>query len=248
MDALTQAYQSELKRTRLAVSGQVGEMFKALPNYYDEQVPVFLSRAVPVIQAGQQRAISLTSAYTSRQLGVGQVGLDIPEIIGGIRNGVTADMVYARPFVTVRAAIDRIGLSGAVQKGLARAVASAAMDVALASRNASLAYAKQNTDITAWQRVAEPGCCDFCQEIDGAKLLSEDPAPLHNNCGCTVSPLTFGRGYTKSDFESSSNWETVAIHDHGELGPLITNKENNFTALDDFSRLALKRYQAEIDA
>jgi ribosomal protein S18 acetylase RimI-like enzyme len=45
-------------------------------------------------------------------------------------------------------------------------------------------------DIVGFQRVADGDACAFCGEIDGAFLKSDDPMPLHNNCGCSVEPVT----------------------------------------------------------
>lgn len=247
MDALTQAYQLELKKTRLAVSQHVGDMFKRLPNYYDNQVPGFVARAVPVVRAGQERAIALTSAYTTRKLQTSTVGLDVPSIVDNIRGGVTPEVVYARPFVTVRAAIYDIGIDQAIQKGLSRMVSTVDMDIMMASRDALPALADSFSDrVTGWTRVADSGCCDFCQMLDGVETGPTEPQPLHNNCGCTAEPITSSR-----PTESLSNGDVidqVAIREHGELGPLITDKLYDFLSLDDFSSKALKQYQADIDA
>lgn len=45
-------------------------------------------------------------------------------------------------------------------------------------------------EIVGFQRVADPGACEFCQEVDGAYLKADDVMPLHNNCGCSVEPIT----------------------------------------------------------
>ena len=266
MDALTAAYQSELKKTRLAVSSHVGDMFRRLPGYSEEHVPDFVARAVPIVEAGESRAIALTTAYASRVLGVAPVGVDVPGIIGNLRNGVSAADVYARPFVTVRAAIATIGFSAAVIKGTNRLMSTANMDVQMASRDALAPLASAfGSRVTGWTRVADPGCCDYCIMLDGVTTGPAEPQPLHNNCGCTATPDMSG----SSDFGSSSSSSgssngvsslvvgalaagavigLAAIHEHGELGPVITNKHDDFTSFDDLPRAQRRAYEAAIEA
>ena len=247
MDALTQAYQNELKKTRLAVSQHVGDMFRQLPNYYDDQVPDFVARAVPVVRAGQERAIALTSAYSSRVLGMTPVGIDVPSVLDNLRGGVSPEDVYARPFVTVRSAIMSIGISAAIIKGTNRLMSTANMDVQMASRDAlsPLSYALGQR-VTGWTRVADPNCCDFCLELDGVTTGPTEPQPLHNNCGCTATPDTSGMGV--GALVAGSIIGMAAIHEHGELGPVIADKHDDFTTEADFTRKAKRDYEAELDA
>ena len=73
MPTLTQAYQSELKRTRHAVADRVAANWHRLPDLRDERIPGFLAATLPVVKAGQGRAVALTSAYLSKKLGVAPV-------------------------------------------------------------------------------------------------------------------------------------------------------------------------------
>jgi hypothetical protein len=235
--SLTAVYQQELKRTRQAVANQVRLHWNNLPDYRDDQVDPFVARVVPIVEAGQRRAISLTDAYLSHVLGTKPLGLDLSQLTGAsVRNGVDPYTVYARPFTTVWTSIETIGFAAAVIKGLNRLTSTAEMDVALSARDASRAYAGQSSRIVGWVRVADPGCCDFCQMIDGARVGSEDASPLHNNCGCTLEPIEVGSDVSTDDFVSfapGSVFDDVEIQEHGELGPVITNKHDNFTGPQD---------------
>ena len=245
MDTLTQTYQAELKKTRLAVADRVAEMFRTLPNYYDDQVPGFVARAVPVVQAGQQRAIALTNAYSARKLGVQPVGVDTAAIIEGIRGDVTPQDVYARPFVTVRSAIMSVGISTAVVMGINRLRSTANMDVQMASRDALGPLANAlGQRVTGWTRVAEPSCCDFCQELDGVTTGPTEPQPLHNNCGCTAEPNVSGLGI--ESVAAGAVFGMVEIRDHGELGPVITDKHDDFTSELDFTSKQKRLYQDQL--
>jgi hypothetical protein len=245
MDALTQAYQSELKKTRLFVADRVGEMFKGLPNYYDEQIPGFLDEALPIVRAGQERSIALTAAYAANVLNVSPVGVDTPRIIESLRGGVSSADVYARPFVTVRSAIYSVGIAAAVIKGANRMMGTATMDVQMASRDALGPLASAlGQRVTGWTRVADPNCCDFCIELDGITTGVDEPQPLHNNCGCTATPEVQGLGV--ASLAVGTIIAATAIREHGELGPVIAAKDDGFTSLDDFTKRQRRQYEAEL--
>jgi len=230
--SLTAVYQAELKRTRDAVANALRLHWHALPDYRDAQVQNFTERVVPIVEAGQRRAVAMTDAYMSNVLGVRPVGLQATDLVGpGARRGIDPHVVYARPFTTVWTSIATIGFDAAVAKGLSRLMSTGDMDVALSARNASMAYAQQSDRVAGFMRVADPGCCDFCQSINGVKVASESAAPLHNRCGCTVEPIEVGSpaAYGFQTFSPGSVFGDSLIEEHGELGPVITNKHNQFT-------------------
>ncbi len=239
LPALTAAYQGEMKRTRQAVADHVASVWRRLPDYRDEQVPGFLQAALPVVQAGQRRAVALTSAYLSRALGAPPVGLDVETLVGAaVRNGMDPAEVYRRPFVTTWAAIAKIGVQAAIEKGLSRLTSTADMDVAMSGRDTLLAYqrvapAVESDRIIGWRRVAEPGCCDFCLSIDGAHTGPDEPQPLHNRCGCTADPITAGSSLVGALLGVGSRIDKTVIREHGELGPVITAHGDSFAGPDD---------------
>lgn len=246
VSVLTAAYQGELKRIRDAVAARAAAAWAALPDYRDDQIPDFLASTLPVIEAGQQRAVALTSAYLSRTLDMTAVALDVASLVGAnIRGGVDPSEVYTRPFVTTWASIESLGFDAAVAKGLSRLTGTVHMDVAMSARNSLLAFRDQAGDqagggIVAWRRVADPGCCDFCRRIDGAHTGPTEPQPLHNRCGCTAEPITrTGRLSPTSGpvmrVGSVIGHGDVAteIREHGELGPVITAASDSFAGPGD---------------
>lgn len=243
---LTAAYQSELKRTRHAVADRVASNWKRLPDYRDDRVPGFLDATLPVVRAGQQRAVALTSAYLSRRMGVAPVGLDVESLVGAnVRGGVDPVEVYTRPFVTARAAIFTLGIVAAGVKGLSRLTSTADMDVAMSGRDALLAFGRESDgEIIGWTRVADPGCCEFCQSIDGAHTGPDEPQPLHNRCGCSADPVTrssfggagaggFSGGLLAVGAVIGLGAAAAVIHEHGELGPVIGAAGDAFAGPDD---------------
>ena len=242
MDNVTARYQQELKHTRQVVRNRVEEHWRALPDYRDHQIKPFLEKVLPVVRAGQERAVALTDAYMSHKAGLQKpVGLSVDKLVGAaVRNGVEPAEVYQRPFVTVWSSIEKIGIALAATKALNRLLSTADMDVAMSARDASVAFGQVSDSRTiGWTRVADPSCCDFCQSIDGARIYVDDPAPLHNNCGCTVEPI-IGSGdsgpISREDFDNiapGAVFDDAKIEEHGELGPVITDKHDEFTSVHD---------------
>lgn len=247
-DAATRAYQQALKDTRVAVRMQVEKHYRAMPDLRDENAKAFQEKAVRIVQAGQQRAIALTNAHFSGRVGLAKpTPLNTDKIIANIRKGIPAQTVYERPIYTARASIEKLGFAKAFEKGLARLLSTADMDVAMAARDASLNFAQSEETVVGFVRVSEPSCCDYCQMIDGAKVYVDDPAPLHNNCGCTLEPITRTSGSTRENWTDVSDGaviEDVEIREHGEMGPLITRKGDDFESVDDLPA----SYREQLDA
>lgn len=232
-DRLTTAYQMQLRRTREAVGSAVANQWQRLGSYNEADVPEFVSRVTPIVAAGQTRAVALSNAYVARKLGVTPYGVNVPDLRSTLRNGTPPEVVYRRPFVTVWTALSNgDDWETAVQSGQAQAESSSLMDVALAMTAAYLVFgalsASSGDEIVAWRRVAESNCCDFCQMLDGVHTGPTEPQPLHNRCGCTAEPIT--RKSSPADFVTPGDTVgDVTIHQHGELGPVITQAGDHFT-------------------
>lgn len=120
------------KRTVAAVT----RIWEALPEYRDATLETWLSSAVPVVQAAQRSEIAITQAYIARSLGREVWGVDAEEIIANYRNGTGYEEVYKRPFVDVWVALSNgEPFNIAKDRGLTRAVQTAATDIQLAMRD-----------------------------------------------------------------------------------------------------------------
>jgi hypothetical protein len=220
---LTDAHIEGQRRLRLAVTGGVERIWRNLPGYDRRNVDEWLTNVLPLIAAGKRQSAALTDAYIARFLDKAPLGL-IPED----RRGVDPAEVYERPFVTMWTALGAGSIyKDAFSAGLNRAVSTAAMDVQMAMRAASAAAQAEGQVDFGYTRVANPGACPFCAEIDGAYVKEADAAPLHNNCGCGLEPNTAPHRL------AAKMPSGVAVHQHGELGPVLTAPDQAFTGPSD---------------
>lgn len=234
-----------MARLRKAVEDATGRTWSALPHYDEPDVELWLSRVVPLVQAGQRQSVAITDLYLARALERQPIGVNAQDILAATRNGVTADEVYRRPFVEVWTALKGGQLwKDAVALGLERATSAAAMDVQLAMRDTSAQILGNDPNVIGFQRVPDGGACDFCLVASEQMYHSEDLSPLHNRCGCGVEPVTrdqtresTGLGGPKIDPESRITAPeinkdlTVAIEQHGELGPVLVDAADSFKSL-----------------
>lgn len=223
---LTEAHLDAQARLRSIVAGAVAAAWTNLGSYDEDDVEPFVSMAVPLVLAGQRQSVALTNGYLSRFLSREPLPIDVAAATGAaVRAGTDLREVYRRPFVTVWAALSNGRVyQDAVRAGLERATASAEMDVQMASRSTYGQVQQLEESIYGYQRAANAGACTFCALVDGAYVKSADAMPLHNRCGCGLEPLTAPHP------RAAKLPDGVAVHEHGELGPMLGSPDHTFTA------------------
>lgn len=227
---LARAHIEAQARLRRLTGTAVERVWHDLPGYDRADVDQWLSTVLPVVSTAKRTSVAITDAYLAMALGRAPLGVDAQRIIAGLRNGADPATVYERPFVTLWTALGNgTPWEQAVSQGLDRAVSTAGMDVQLAFRSTANEIGQADDNIYGYQRVADDGACDFCQEVDGAYLKDADSSPLHNNCGCGVDPLTAPHPRAAFLPSGASVHDTFAIHEHGELGPVLTDPSHDFT-------------------
>jgi len=240
--ALVDTHQAALRRLRATTSTYVGAAWNALGSYDEADVAPFVARVVPVVLAAQRRTAGLTVAYLGRELGT-TPELDLVAFTGAaVRNGTPPETVYGRAFVTVWSALAAGTLwRDAVVAGAARARQAAETDVALAMRSTMQGVQDSSGGRIIGYERSTSGACAYCEAIDGAFVKSADAMPLHPGCGCDLEPVTAdergarGRAAKLERLEATPLPDTVAVHEHGELGPTLTDAEYAFTSESDLS-------------
>jgi hypothetical protein len=239
--ALVGTHQDALRRLRLTTGVYVASVWAGLGSYDEADVAPFVERVVPVVVAAQRRAAALTVVYLARRLGTPPARVDLTTFTGpGARNGTPPADVYRRPFVTVWAALaNGTPWSRAVDAGGARARSAATTDVQLAFRESAREVMGRDDRIVGYERVPSGDACDLCDLASTQRYHTGDLMPIHNNCGCDVEPI-FGQSdpghiiHPERLAAIRAAGTDVAVHEHGELGPVLTAAGDQFTAESDF--------------
>lgn len=214
----------------MAVLG-VAAAWDDLPSYDEENVPDFLAQAIAAVHAAQRFAVSLTEAFLAAVTGRAPIGIDPDVVIDNVRPGVNPEEVYHRPFVDVWGALkDHQPWQDAVAKGRDRALSTADMDVQLAHRETLRQVGEQDDLILGYARVNDANACDFCRLVSGQRYRTDQLMPVHNRCGCSVDVITAeNRDQFSGKRENDLSVDGAAVHEHGELGPVLTDPDHHFT-------------------
>lgn len=245
-DELTLAFQQELKRTRQATADAAKALWNNLSSYNEIDIQRYTAQVEPIIRAGQQRALALTNAYLSNRTGVAPAGITLDHILPDIRNGLPLNAELKRAFQGVWNDLGSdVEWATAVQRGAERISSSVGMDVLLAYAHSNVAFAKSSgAKIYGWSRSAGADCCKYCAEIsgEGNRLYKSSLIPLHNNCTCTVEPV-MSRIHSNDVLRMNESVGSSMVREHGELGPVITDKNDEFNNL---TGIAERRYERSI--
>lgn len=225
--ALTLAHIEAQRRLRQAVVRGVEGIWRGLPGYDRPNVDEWLSRVLPVVAAGQRQSALLTDAYLARSLERAPIGLNI-ERLSTVRGDTSPAEAYERPFITLWSSLSSgVAFTEAKSAALARAASMARWDVQATMRATAGAVQEADDGIFGFERVADASACAFCQEVDGAYVKSGDAMPLHNGCGCGLEPLTAPHRL------AAKLPSGVAVHQHGEMGPVLVSPDHDFTTESD---------------
>lgn len=193
-------YRSQRMRLRSVLLATVARHW-AVASPHDQGA--FLGRVTAVVLAAQAQSVRLVDAYmatkTKAVIGTGAVkGLD-PSLytVDAIR-GVPAAEVYSRPFGALGYALETgLDFSAARAAGGAALGRLASTDFQLAQTYSARDWMTSEESITGYERILGGDGCELCQAAaDGRVFATDDLAPIHDHCGCSVSPV-FGPEPTK---------------------------------------------------
>lgn len=236
-DALAQGHITGQEQLRAFAAAGVTAAWAGLPSYDDTDLPTFVARSTAVVLAAQRASVALTEAYLARVIGRQPVGVNPERLIGAaVRNGTLPSEVYRRPFVTVWKALKNgTAYEDAVHAGLHRATTAAQTDVQLAMRQTLAMVGQADPVILGYRRVPDAGACAFCRLVAGQRYRTDQLMPIHPHCGCGVDVITAENrhefaGKPENDLNVTKDGVTAAVEEHGELGPLLVDGADRFTA------------------
>ncbi len=219
------------------------QAWRDLGSWRDDDVERFLKQAVPITQAAQRQSVIVTNSFVASFRRKAPAQIPVATILKSLRGGVPPDEVYARPFKTLWT---RLGAGEAFEAASAAALqqllASATIDPQLAMRSTADWIDRNVTGSYGYTRVANPGACDFCLEVDGAYVKADDgfAMALHNGCICSLEPnlephegaVTLPDGTEVRDYQYGPLNDNVAVREHSELGPMLADPNHQFTSLN----------------
>ena len=238
---LAEAHIEAQRRLRAVLASIVRRLWAGLPAYNRDNIDEWLSGVVPTVLDFQRASVALTEAFVASVLERPPLGVDPDDLIGAaVRNGTSPEEVYSRPFVTLWSSLgDGKLFEDAYEQALNRAVSASAIDTQLSMRATAAAIERVDASIFGYKRAADPDACDFCRAVDGAYVKAADGyvMALHNHCGCGLEVLTephpravyLPDGTQIRPFQFGPLNDQVAVHEHGELGPVLASPLHDFT-------------------
>lgn len=200
------AYQAASGTLRLNLAAYITALWQSLGEYRNAQMAQFIAQVTPVVAGAQQQMASLTAAYLaahqSAVLGTPLQPVYVnPAAVSGaaVRNGVSPDEVYGRPFHTVwrqlgaakeAGTLDQGSVDTAIKAGLDNAVSSAVTDVQLAKTHTSQQVMKADHRVVGYRRVLEGAhSCGLCIVASTQRYHKADLLPIHPACDCSEDPI-----------------------------------------------------------
>lgn len=205
----------------------------------DDNLAAFVGQVSPIVLGARQHTIDLMAGYLSLVVRT-NVPVDVRSVLDAIRGGVPIDVVYGRPVISMRSALaEGRDLADAEAIARDRAVSAGRTDVILANRAAAVDGMSRTDRIAGYRRVPTDRSCAYCVGASGDEYASDQLMPIHNNCDCGVAPIVGGhdpgRILNRSLPELSADAPTAAVHEHGELGPVLSDADHDFTGPEDLA-------------
>lgn len=259
---LLDAYNRISARLVRGVGDRLSTGFVSLGSWRDEDFDRFLPAALGVVTGAQMQAARLQVAfYQQMALAAGEEFrsslIDPADYTSELlRNGTPATTVYRRPFVDVyRSLDDGKSLTQAIRAGSLRIRSIASTDVQLARRNAGFQARSGNARIVGYARTLTGAeNCALCFVASTQRYTRGELLPIHPGCDCGEMPI-FGdqdpgqvinqarldatheavqtRFGVRDAGARDPDYAKITIREHGELGPLLTVADQDFTGPGD---------------
>lgn len=257
MPDLTDAYQQQTAALQARVEQVIRTTWGGLPGFRDADINRWVDQVLPLVQAAQRQMATLTDAYLAQLAGEAATGLDLSLVTGEALRGVAPDEVYRRPATTVYTALSQgKTLDFAAAAGLRRALSIARTDLQLSKTHA--ARSNQTARGVHFFRRVLTGAenCALCVLASTQRYRVGDLSPIHPGCDCGVEDLKAhvdpGQVIDPDLLEQAHQAvelagyqvdrggrgpvdyrKLIAVREHGELGPVLTIRRQNFTGPAD---------------
>jgi hypothetical protein len=253
------AYVALIQAIRARVE-QFAQARFAAGQFRDADLARFVAQVVPVVLAGRRQVSALTDVYLAQTLTT-TLGRKVPPlgpIDTNALRGVDPAEVYARPFVTVRTELSKgATFDDSVKAGAERLSDLVLTDMQLAKTNTAQNVFSKTDGVAGYKRTLTGSKnCALCSIASTMRYHKADLMPIHPGCDCGVAPIVAGdrarmdtqlelthaavaERFGKSDpgGRAMDYRKFLLVHEHGELGPVLTIKGQKFTGPTDLPRI-----------
>lgn len=259
---LLDAYNRVSSRLVRGAGERLAAGFVSLGSWRDEDYNKFLPLALSTMTGAKLQAARLQVAFYGEIAKLNGQSFTAPEIVpasyttAALRNGATDADVYRRPFIDLYTNLSNgKSVSESIQAGANRISSIASTDVQLARRNAGFSARGGNRRIVGYARtLTGQENCALCFVASTQRYTRGELMPIHPGCDCGEMPI-YGNtdpgqvidevrlGATHDAVESrfgisdpgarAPDYSKIMIREHGELGPMLTVADQNFTGPKD---------------
>lgn len=253
-EQVVRGHQAAVAAVRARVLSFARIAWAAQGSYRDADVDRLVSLIVPRVLAGQVQVAQLTAVYIATLTGTAAAVVDRAVVLNG--RGVEPSEVYRRPAVEVYTALaGGKSFADAVKAGGLRLLSLIGTDMQMASvRQAreSMGAAR----VVGFRRVLTGReNCALCTLAATQRYHRESLMPIHPGCDCTVAAVTnpasfdqdaeleqaheaigdrFGQARVDRGGRDPLDYrKAILVREHGEIGPVLTLKEHQFTGPSD---------------
>lgn len=251
---LRDGYMNATGRVRASVLHAVAAAWEQTPELRDADVGRLVERLAPQVIAGQLQLANLTSAFLAQQaallrgIPVKPARVDRKEILG-VRAGIPIEELLHRPAVTVYTEL-AVGATyeNARKAGFHRLISIAGTQLQLAKTHQAR-KALETSGATYFRRVLSGSeNCKICVLAATQRYRTGRLADIHPGCDCGVEELPRGEtperiidpqllkavnSLTDEDGKPLGTRDLITVHEHGELGPVLTWKKHDFATITD---------------
>ena len=232
--------------------------FDSLGEYRDADAAAFIERVLPIVLATQQQMGMLTDAYLSSMIAdmLGGAAAPAGVALSEELRGVPPDEVYRRPFVQTWSALAAgKPFADAVAQGRTRLLSITETDLQLARTHAARESMEHGGAKFFRRRLGSGKNCALCTIASTQRYRVENLMPIHPGCHCKPEPLPGDRdpgqvidedllkeahdaiardlGESDRGGRAPDYRKVIITREHGEYGPLLAVRRQNFTGPDD---------------
>jgi hypothetical protein len=255
---LLDAYNSLSSRLVRGLGVRVAGAFTNLGSWRDADFEAFSKMIEPTLTGGRLQAAKLQVGFYQQMAKARGEVFAAPPIsandftVTKLRNGAVTSEVYRRPFVDIYTALSQgKDMTQAVAAGGNRISSIVSTDMQLARRNAGFLSRGSNDNIVGYARTLTGSeNCALCYTASTQRYRRGDLMPIHPGCDCGEMPiygdqdpgqvideirLDATHDAVESRFGRSAadgreiDYRSIAIREHGELGPVLTVADQHFT-------------------